>query len=244
MREPEPRTAFQRMSAAIATWEGGRTHLEVLEAGGGSLSHVRFATPHTVTVIDISPEQLERNTTATHKILGDLHDVPIAMAAYDAVVCFDVIEHLRDPGRVLAKLFAALRPGGIVVLAAPNPASLSGMITKYMPHWFHVAVMKYAFGDRTAGLPGHGPFPTHFHEDIGIERLQHAVERAGLEVLFREAYESERRAYLRAQSPLLGRLFDLAIRVGNSITAASLENSDMFLIARRGAADRERAPQV
>jgi len=39
---------------------------------------------------------------------------------YDYVVCADVLEHLRDPGRVLAGLRGLLREGGQLLISIPN----------------------------------------------------------------------------------------------------------------------------
>src|SRR5882724_1379734 len=39
---------------------------------------------------------------------------------YDAIICADVLEHLRDPGRTLDQLLELLAPGGRVLLSIPN----------------------------------------------------------------------------------------------------------------------------
>lgn len=39
---------------------------------------------------------------------------------YDVVIVADVLEHLRDPWRVLAELAKTLKPGGVVVASIPN----------------------------------------------------------------------------------------------------------------------------
>lgn len=41
-------------------------------------------------------------------------------AQYDAILCLDVLEHLRDPWAVLTKLLARLAPGGQVIVSLPN----------------------------------------------------------------------------------------------------------------------------
>lgn len=41
---------------------------------------------------------------------------------YDVVVCADVLEHLREPARVLRQLIAVVRPGGRVICSVPNIA--------------------------------------------------------------------------------------------------------------------------
>jgi 2-polyprenyl-3-methyl-5-hydroxy-6-metoxy-1,4-benzoquinol methylase len=49
-----------------------------------------------------------------------------ALAPFDALVCGDVLEHLRDPWAALAFLATLLRPGGTAVLSVPNVAHWTG----------------------------------------------------------------------------------------------------------------------
>lgn len=44
-------------------------------------------------------------------------------AAFDALVCSHVIEHVFDPVEMIRLMYAALRPGGILLLATPNAVS-------------------------------------------------------------------------------------------------------------------------
>jgi 2-polyprenyl-3-methyl-5-hydroxy-6-metoxy-1,4-benzoquinol methylase len=46
--------------------------------------------------------------------------LPLPDRAFDAVVCWDVIEHVRDPRLVLAELARVLRPGGTALLTVIN----------------------------------------------------------------------------------------------------------------------------
>jgi len=52
----------------------GRTHIKLLEAGGGSASHIRFNAELHAVGIDISSEELEKNTSVHEKILGDIQE--------------------------------------------------------------------------------------------------------------------------------------------------------------------------
>ncbi len=45
------------------------------------------------------------------------------MKPYDVIALWHVIEHLPDPWPILNAICASLKPGGIVVLATPNPSS-------------------------------------------------------------------------------------------------------------------------
>jgi len=53
------------------------------------------------------------------KIVCDGHALPFADAAFDAVVCQAVLEHVLDPGRVVAEIHRVLRPGGLVYSEIP-----------------------------------------------------------------------------------------------------------------------------
>jgi len=52
---------------------------------------------------------------------------------YDVIGAFDVIEHLRNPRQALSYLHAALKPGGLVVIATPSLNSWSRHILGR--HW-------------------------------------------------------------------------------------------------------------
>jgi 2-polyprenyl-3-methyl-5-hydroxy-6-metoxy-1,4-benzoquinol methylase len=62
---------------------------------------------------------------------GDVEDAACraeleALGRFDAVVCGDVLEHLRDPWEALAFLSSLLAPGGRVVVSVPNIAHWTG----------------------------------------------------------------------------------------------------------------------
>jgi 2-polyprenyl-3-methyl-5-hydroxy-6-metoxy-1,4-benzoquinol methylase len=57
---------------------------------------------------------------------GDCRAALAALAPFDAVVCADVLEHLKDPWDALRFLATLLRPGGRTVLSVPNTAHWTG----------------------------------------------------------------------------------------------------------------------
>jgi 2-polyprenyl-3-methyl-5-hydroxy-6-metoxy-1,4-benzoquinol methylase/thioredoxin-like negative regulator of GroEL len=47
-------------------------------------------------------------------------ELPFAKGYFDAVICADVLEHLRDPWTTLRRLGTLLAPDGVVVISIPN----------------------------------------------------------------------------------------------------------------------------
>jgi 2-polyprenyl-3-methyl-5-hydroxy-6-metoxy-1,4-benzoquinol methylase len=54
--------------------------------------------------------------------------MPLDVEPYDAVVLFDVIEHLYDPVSVLRTLKSICRPGGLIAVSTPNFDALSRQV--------------------------------------------------------------------------------------------------------------------
>jgi 2-polyprenyl-3-methyl-5-hydroxy-6-metoxy-1,4-benzoquinol methylase len=55
--------------------------------------------------------------------------------SYDVIALWHVIEHLPDPWKTLQALSMKLHPGGILVLAAPNPKAFQfRVLGRYWPH--------------------------------------------------------------------------------------------------------------
>lgn len=54
-------------------------------------------------------------------VTGSVEDeLPWPPETFDTILCYDVLEHLRDPWSVLARLRELLRPGGRVHVSLPN----------------------------------------------------------------------------------------------------------------------------
>jgi SAM-dependent methyltransferase len=52
----------------------------------------------------------------------------------DTVLCFNVLEHIRDDAGTLASLWEALRPGGTLLLLVPAHPKLYGSLDRYLGH--------------------------------------------------------------------------------------------------------------
>lgn len=92
--------------------------------------------------------------------VGVGEDLPYADAAFDAVVCVDVLEHVADLDRVLAEVARVLKPGGLFLFDTinRNPLARLAVITvaedilKLLPKGTHDPDMFIKPAELKAGL--------------------------------------------------------------------------------------------
>lgn len=53
------------------------------------------------------------------QVFGDAKSLPFRDSSIDAVACFEVLEHVDDPARVLLEIERVLRPGGFAYVSMP-----------------------------------------------------------------------------------------------------------------------------
>jgi ubiquinone/menaquinone biosynthesis C-methylase UbiE len=91
-----------------------------------------------LTSFDLSPRMLLRararlrSPRVSHAV-ADLTRLPYADAAFDAVVCGWVLEHLPDPRPGLCELARVLRPGGKLLLLSTED-TLTGAVCSRLWH--------------------------------------------------------------------------------------------------------------
>ncbi len=212
-------------------------NLSIYEAGGGSTSFLPLSVldrAH-VTVVDIDEDQIRNNNYAQQTILGDIQSYRFKPGSFDFVICYNVIEHLADVEAALLRFCESLKPGGLILIGAPNPKSLSGVVTKYSPHWFHIWFYRHVRGDRHAGEPGEAPFPTFFHPLVTLSRLEAFARKRGLQVIYRREYESPRFPEMRARKPVLAALLDAVAVLANLFVPgkADVRRGDYHVILRK-----------
>ena len=57
---------------------------------------------------------------ATADIHGTADQIPLADGCFDTVLCTQVLEHVPEPGLVIMECARVLRPGGVLILTAPQ----------------------------------------------------------------------------------------------------------------------------
>ena len=82
--------------------------------------HNRFLRTPNVSVLKLDPERPE--------------DFAEAGGPFDTVMCVNVLEYAADPGALLESANRALKPGGSIVLLAPQGPALFGSLDKTLGH--------------------------------------------------------------------------------------------------------------
>ena len=112
----------------------------VLDAGcgGGLLSEALAARGARVTGIDLAPELIEvarlhlheSSLAVDYRVQSAAELARGAPAAFDAVCCMELLEHVPEPAALVRALAEALRPGGALVLSTLNrtPQAFAGAI--------------------------------------------------------------------------------------------------------------------
>ncbi|MDB9374858.1 class I SAM-dependent methyltransferase [Nodularia sphaerocarpa] len=80
-----------------------------------------------ITGIDVAPEYIEaatqfakvKNVNAKY-VVAQGEELPFADASFDAIVTFDVMEHVQNLEKTLAECYRVLRPNGIFCLVFPG----------------------------------------------------------------------------------------------------------------------------
>lgn len=122
--KPSPYSSHSLLLAALPEKGEGRRVLD-LGCADGWLGAALAARGYRVTGVE-----RPGNTTAdfpreVELIEADLNDgLPPLSGAYDCALCADVLEHLRDPGRLLHQIRGVLAPGGRLVASLPNSGNL------------------------------------------------------------------------------------------------------------------------
>jgi SAM-dependent methyltransferase len=128
-RTPDPSWEFY--PTYIAKLAAVRRYLDLLPAGarvldagcGEGVLVEEYAGRLEITGVDA-------NYSSERVTAGSVTALPFADASFDRALCLDVLEHLayEDQPRALAELFRVLRPGGELLVSAPNLAHLQSRI--------------------------------------------------------------------------------------------------------------------
>jgi 2-polyprenyl-6-hydroxyphenyl methylase / 3-demethylubiquinone-9 3-methyltransferase len=123
----------------------GLAGLRVLDigCGGGFLAeefaalgcHVTGVDPAAASVAAARAHAAGRGLRIDYRV-GSGEELPVPDAAFDVACCCDVLEHVRDPDRVVSETARVLEPGGLYLFDTINRTLASKLLAiKVMQQW-------------------------------------------------------------------------------------------------------------
>ena len=99
----------------------------VLDVGGGAFHERLRARGHqwqSYAVIEPANALLPAADPLIHRIVGTAERLPFADASFDVVLAIQVLEHVFDPQVASKEMYRVLRPGGELIILAPQSGTL------------------------------------------------------------------------------------------------------------------------
>lgn len=135
---------YDRVRPKIALEDGWK----VLDVAGGNGQLLRYLGITKADILDLSRSGLEEARRAGfNPVFGDVESrFPVEQDSYDAVLCFEVLEHLRRPTKTLAEIHNVLKTGGVFYVGQPNMRA-DGVyhVRRYYPRELAVDLEKTGF---------------------------------------------------------------------------------------------------
>ena len=118
-------------------------NLEILEIGTGSGFFLDFAQEYfpnsRFTGLEYDGRLLQETQQRAPKARlhqGNAESFALGLNQYDLIVSFQVIEHLYNPGAMLANVKSHLKPGGIFLVTTPNLSGVGARLLKERWHGY------------------------------------------------------------------------------------------------------------
>jgi len=130
--------------------------------------------------LDLDEQLLDsacERTTHAGFVRGSAEEIPLADATFDLLITLHMVEHLPQPLRFIAEARRVLRPGGLLIVATPNPVGIGAKVMGKRwsgwkdeshvalnpPHYWRTLISSHGFTvlkDGTTGLSGIPVFRT------------------------------------------------------------------------------------
>ena len=95
------------------------TGSKVLDAGAGQCQYKHLFAEHEYIAVDAAYGDENWDYSRLH-LISDLATVPFPSDEFDAIICTQVLEHVKEPHLILKEAYRTLKPGGSLYISAPQ----------------------------------------------------------------------------------------------------------------------------
>lgn len=144
----------------------------VLDVGAGSapyrslFDHCQYFTQD---FVQLDPGKLSHGAYAKMDYVSDATAIPVDDGSLDVVLCTEVLEHVPEPIKVVREISRILRPGGRLILTAPQGSGIHQepyhYYGGYTPYWYEHFLAEAGF-DTIRIEPNAGSFRAFSQESL------------------------------------------------------------------------------
>lgn len=111
--------------------------------------------------------------------LSDIQSCPeIPDASYDAVICTQVLEHVKDPRKAISEIIRILKKGGVLILTVPFNGALHASpddFWRFSPSGLRALLEGCPFQDSKMELGGNIYSSSMYHVGLGMADVSQAM---------------------------------------------------------------------
>jgi 2-polyprenyl-3-methyl-5-hydroxy-6-metoxy-1,4-benzoquinol methylase len=143
-------SAIERAAATLCV-----AHELAVEVGPGAGMELPTlaGTFSNVVAVDVEPAFVERSMVIAKDhpnikaLVADATRPVAGLAPADLVLCTEVLEHVEEPGKLIAGLYGLLKPGGVLILTTPQRHSFLEMTAKMMLKPGFIQIVRKLYGE-------------------------------------------------------------------------------------------------
>lgn len=243
-RDPSDNFVFQRSLLAYRH-AAGLVSGRVLEIGTGTGYGIELIAPNAERFVTVDKFAAPGLALPANAEFRQMRVPPLAFGdeAFDCVLSFQVIEHIRRDADFVREVARTLRPGGRFIVTTPNaPRSLTRNpwhVREYTADGLDALLRRNGFSEvERYGVDGNETVAAYYEKNrAGVERiarwdifdLQHRLPRWLLQLPYDLLNRRNRRRLLRENGELTSSIRMEDYRVGE-VTA---ESYDLFFVATK-----------
>ncbi len=217
-RDPSDNFVYQRSRLAYH-FAADLVSGKVLEIGTGTGYGVDIIAPKAAEFVTLDKSlptfDVDALPTNVETISANVPPIPFGSTLFDAVVSFQVIEHIEQDDKFVEEVYRVLKPGGVAIISTPNaPMSLTRNpwhVREYTADQFHGLLSKKFEHVERYGVVGNEQVMEYYNKNresvrrvtrFDIFNLQHNLPRWMLQIPYDILNRMNRRRLLSENSTL------------------------------------------